>query len=68
MTSGDRLGDPDEQRCPSCLATIIRQASVVGGQVWLVCGRCSLRWTMRDRRSEPASAYRGFERRRPLFE
>jgi hypothetical protein len=55
------------QECPPCLATIVRQVSVVGGHVWLVCGRCSLRWTIRERRDESASPYRGFDRRRPTI-
>ena len=41
MTSDNM--NPDVQQCPSCLAILVRQVSVVGGQVWLVCGRCSLR-------------------------
>jgi hypothetical protein len=65
MTSDDTK--PDVQQCPSCLATIVRQVSVVGGRVWLVCERCSLRWSMQERRLQPAAEYRGFERRRPLF-
>jgi hypothetical protein len=65
MTSDNM--NPDVQQCPSCLATLVRQVSVVGGQVWLLCGRCSLRWTIRERRYESASPYRGFERRRPTI-
>jgi hypothetical protein len=32
--------------------------------VWLVCGRCDLRWSIADRRSPTVSEYSGFERRR----
>jgi hypothetical protein len=68
MTGPDRPHDLDEQRCPSCDATLVQHFSVVGGQVWLVCRRCGLRWSIRERRAESASSeYRGFERRRPLF-
>ena len=67
MTRPDRPRDVDEQRCPSCEASLVQQLSVVGGQVWLVCGRCGLRWSIRERRVESDSEYRGFERRRPLF-
>ena len=42
--------------------------SVVGPLVWLVCGRCSLRWSIQERRVHPAAEYRGFDRRRPLFD
>ena len=67
MTGPDRPRDVDDQRCPSCEASLVQQVSVVGGTVWLVCGRCGLRWSIRERRVESSSEYRGFERRRPLF-
>jgi hypothetical protein len=66
-TSEDDSEDRPGHLCPSCEATIVRVVSVAGGLVWLVCGRCALQWSIRDRRSTPISEYRGFERRRPVF-
>jgi hypothetical protein len=60
----DRPDDVDEQRCEG---TLVRHLSIVGGHVWLICGRYALRWSIRERRVHAASDYRGFERRRPLF-
>ena len=62
-----RETDRGEAQCPSCGASIVQQLSVVGGMVWLLCARCGLRWSITDRRSPTASAYQGFERRRPVI-
>jgi hypothetical protein len=54
------------QQCPSCESAEVMRTSVEEGKVWLVCGRCALRWSIAERRSAAASDYRGFERRRPV--
>jgi ribosomal protein L37AE/L43A len=51
------------QRCPSCESSAVQRFSIVDGKVWLVCGRCDLRWSIAERRSAAVADYRGFERR-----
>jgi len=51
MAASDRLPGPDVQQCVSCISTDVRRLSIVGSDVWLVCGRCGLRWSIRERRS-----------------
>jgi transcription elongation factor Elf1 len=68
MSNAERPPGPNVQQCPSCGSTAVQRLSIVeSGRVWLVCGRCDLRWSIGDRRSPGASDYRGFERRRPLL-
>ena len=52
MKPDDR--ERDAQHCPSCEATLVQEVSVVGPLVWLVCGRCSLRWSIQERRVQPS--------------
>jgi ribosomal protein L37AE/L43A len=55
----------DVQQCPSCGSTVVQRLSIVeSGRVWLVCGRCDLRWSIADRRSPRTTAYDLPERRR----
>ena len=68
MSETERPQGADVQQCPSCGSTAVQRLSIVeSGRVWLVCGRCDLRWSIADRRSPPVSAYEGFERRGRLF-
>jgi ribosomal protein L37AE/L43A len=61
----ERPPGTDVQQCPSCGSTAVQRSSGVEiGRVWLVCGRCSLRWSIAERRSPTVSEYSGFERRR----
>jgi hypothetical protein len=54
-------------RCPSCDTAIIYNESAAAGRIWFVCQRCSLRWSIGDRRAADAPCkYRGFERRRQV--
>ena len=67
MTDPDRPRDVDESALP-ILRSVLSAAAVRRRRtVWLVCGRCGLRWSIRERRVESSAEYRGFERRRPLF-
>jgi len=68
MSETERPQPPESQQCPSCGSTAVQRLSIVeSGRVWLVCGRCDLRWSIADRRSPLVSAYEGFERRGRLF-
>jgi hypothetical protein len=67
MDIPERPPGPGVQQCPSCESTAVLSSSVEGGKVWLVCRRCDLRWSIRDRRSQAATGYDGPERRGGLF-
>jgi hypothetical protein len=41
------------QQCPSCESAEVIRTSVEAGKVWLVCGRCALRWSIAERRQPP---------------
>jgi hypothetical protein len=59
MTAPDRPRDVDDQRCPSCEASLVQQLSVVGGQVWLVCGAAACVGVFGNAESSPASSIAG---------
>ena len=63
MSDIDRPIAVNVQRCPSCESPAVRRFGVVDGKVWLVCGRCDLRWSIAERRSPLVAEYHGFERR-----
>ena len=66
MNETDERGDPDVQRCPSCDFAQVRHSHVRGTrQVWFVCGRCRLSWSIEDRRTRPNARWEGVERRAP---
>ena len=66
MSEIDRPIGVESQQCPSCESADVRRSSTEEGEVWLVCGRCDLRWNIAERRLAAASDYRGFECRRPV--
>jgi hypothetical protein len=64
VKEAERPGNPDDQRCPSCDFTHPRQSHLRDArQVWFVCGRCGLSWSIADRRGSPSPPYDGVERR-----
>jgi hypothetical protein len=63
VSNPERPAGSDRQRCPACDSITVLFVSVVDGRVWFVCGKCSHRWSIQDRRAPKPAPYEGPERR-----
>jgi ribosomal protein L37AE/L43A len=66
VNEADERSDRDVQQCPSCAFAEVRHSHVRGTrQVWFVCGRCRLSWSIEDRRRHATQKREEVERRAP---